>query len=214
VRDLLRYARFHLGDGTSLKGLRLLIPESLQAMQTPSVIAGPDTRVGLSWFIREIGGVRIVSHDGGTNGQIAKLVMAPEHELALAVLTNADSGGQLTREVERLVLAAVLGVEDPEPTLRKRSAAELEAYIGRYETPMRAVLIAAADGGLILEVVPGELSPDSVPERTIQQAQAKFYEDDRIVAVDGPLEGTRGEFLRDPDGQIAWFRMGRAYRRR
>src|SRR5262249_35618917 len=33
--DQLRYARFHLGDGTTLDGVRLLSPESMRLMQSP-----------------------------------------------------------------------------------------------------------------------------------------------------------------------------------
>src|SRR5262249_6062912 len=48
VRDLLRYARFHMGDGTAPTGERLLEPETLRLMQEPAVPAAqpePSTRV-------------------------------------------------------------------------------------------------------------------------------------------------------------------------
>jgi hypothetical protein len=30
----------------------------------------------------------------------------------------------------------------------------------------------------------------------------------RVVAIDKPLAGRRGEFIRDDDGNVAWFRWG------
>ena len=52
-------------------------------------------------------------HGGGTKGQISLLVMVPEHDLAVAVLTNADQGGLITDEVRRWVLKELLGLEAP-----------------------------------------------------------------------------------------------------
>jgi len=41
-----------------------------------------------------------------------------------------------------------------------------------------------------------------------------FYAEDRVVGLDEPCKDARGEFLRDPDGRIAWLRVsGRLHRR-
>jgi hypothetical protein len=182
-------------------------------MQTPAVLIGPDVWVGLSWFIRDVGGMRIVSHDGGTNGQIAKLVLVPSEQFALAVLTNADSGSQLTGEVEKLGLASLLGIDEPEPVPQERSMAELAAYASQYGLSTGGVIVSVHNGYLSLERISGEQSPDPDSERTRQPARAAFYEEDRIVVLDGPMKGARAEFLRDPDGTVGWFRQYRAYRR-
>jgi hypothetical protein len=34
------------------------------------------------------------------------------------------------------------------------------------------------------------------------------------VALDDPLRGSRGDFLRSPDGEIAWLRIGGRIHRR
>lgn len=36
-----------------------------------------------------------------------------------------------------------------------------------------------------------------------------LFAEDRLVVLDGPMKGSRGEFLRRPDGSIAWFRLSR-----
>jgi hypothetical protein len=35
-----------------------------------------------------------------------------------------------------------------------------------------------------------------------------FYAADKIIGLDEPFKGARGEFLRNPDSSIAWFRFG------
>ncbi|HZS94888.1 MAG TPA: serine hydrolase [Chloroflexota bacterium] len=215
-RDLLHYARFHLGNGAAPDGTRLLEPESLQAMHAPAVPAGPDGWVGLSWFIRDVQGIRIVSHDGGTNGQIARLLFVPERDFALAILTNADRGGRLAREVEQTALATFLGIKEPEPRVQERSATELAAYVGRYENeaPTGGVIVSVRDGLLALEHIPRPSLPGAGADLEPQTSRAAFCGDDQIVILDGPGKDTCAEFLRDSQGTVRWFRWGRAFRRR
>ena len=49
VQDLLRYARFHLGDGATDAGARLLSVESMAQMHSPQVTVGGDEAWGLAW---------------------------------------------------------------------------------------------------------------------------------------------------------------------
>ena len=51
VKDQLRYARFHLGDGTTHDGTRVLGEESLREMQRAQVAGAEDDDQGLPWFI-------------------------------------------------------------------------------------------------------------------------------------------------------------------
>ena len=50
MTDLLRYARFHLGDGTAPDGAQLLPAAALVAMREPRVEMGAAGHVGLAWF--------------------------------------------------------------------------------------------------------------------------------------------------------------------
>ena len=82
VRDLLRYARFHLGQEPGP-----LTRESISLMREPQIETG-DRDMALTWFVREVDGIALAEHDGGTNGQMARLMLAPEAGFALAILTN------------------------------------------------------------------------------------------------------------------------------
>ena len=35
-----------------------------------------------------------------------------------------------------------------------------------------------------------------------------FFADDRLLALDPPFTGGRADFVRHPDGRIAWLRWG------
>jgi CubicO group peptidase (beta-lactamase class C family) len=93
VADLLRYAQFHMGDGRTAEGQRLLNPDSLALMQQPHFeIGGANQAIGLAWHINDRDGIRVLSHGGGTKGQVSRLVLAPSRNFAFAVFTNGDEG--------------------------------------------------------------------------------------------------------------------------
>ncbi|MCI0555365.1 MAG: beta-lactamase family protein, partial [Anaerolineae bacterium] len=69
VHDLLKYARFHMGDGKSESGKRVISRKSLEAMRVPQVNAGGRGDMGITWFIRYADPIKVYAHGGATNGQ-------------------------------------------------------------------------------------------------------------------------------------------------
>src|SRR5262249_32008913 len=109
--DQLRYARFHLGDGTTPDGARLLSSESMLLMQSPQGPGGNDVdAVGITWMLRDYAGVRIVRHGGGTLGQLSAFQLVPERGFAITILTNADKGDQLKTQLVEWAYAHFLGL--------------------------------------------------------------------------------------------------------
>jgi len=206
--DQLRYARFHMGDGTAADGTRVLSRESIALMQTPAVQAADGERMGLAWFIQDIGGVRIVRHGGGTNGQISEFMFAPARGFALTILTNANSGGELNEEVTKWALRHYLDVEEPEPAPLDRTDEDLVAYAGRYAAALTAVDLTPRDGALVLEMGYTGAFPADEPPPVPPPARASLYAEDKLLVLDGPWKSVRGEFLRGPDGNITWLRLG------
>jgi len=47
---------------------------------------------GLGWFLNDYHGVKLIHHSGGILGMVSKVVMVPEENLAMVVLTNQQSG--------------------------------------------------------------------------------------------------------------------------
>jgi CubicO group peptidase (beta-lactamase class C family) len=216
VRDLLRYARFQLGDGTSEDGTRLLQPETMTAMHSPQVsIWGKEHQMGLAWFIDDVDGTRTLSHGGGTNGQITLLTLVPDHQLALAVLTNADRGGDLTGDVNKWILKEYLGLESEEPAAIESTAEELAAYVGRYVRPFAEIELGILGGKLVGQLTFKGSFPtkDSPPPPSPPPASIARCEEDRLLILDGPAKGSTVDVIRKPDGTIGWLRMGRLHRR-
>lgn len=211
VVDQLRYARFHMGDGMAADGTRLLQPESMAQMQSPQAPAGNGIEaLGISWMLRGIDGVRIVQHGGTTNGQLSAFLFVPSRDFAITVLTNADRGGALHREIATWALEHYLGLKDPDPVPLEAGAEALAAYAGRY-TALGSDLELRVEGAeLIAQTLPkgGFPTKDSPPPPAPPPVRLALVGEDRVVAVDGPLKRMPAEFLRHPDGRIMAVRMG------
>ncbi len=213
VRDLLRYARFHLGDGTAPDGTRLLSKENLELMRTPQAKADLDRRVGIAWFLRDAQGVRIQYHGGVAIGQQGVLMLAPERGAAIAVETNSVRGGLLHTEVTKWWQKERLGIDQPEPRYVELDRTRYAAFAGRYQAELSDALLEVSDTGLVyrsfshnrLKVVP--------PPQDPPPSRVAFTPDEQFTLLDGPLKDTRGEFLHD-GGTVTWMRVGgRVYRR-
>jgi hypothetical protein len=206
----LTYARFHLGDGIAPGGERLLTRESLALMQSPLVAATGASMMGLSWFISNLSGVKMIRHGGATKGQTAELRLVPPAQFALAVLTNGNEGSTVYNRAAAVALKRFLGVVVPEPVLLDLPGEKLAEYVGRYGSALTENEIVLREGGLVLQVKPkgGFPTPDAPPAPAPPPVRIAFYDEDKIVALDDPMKDARGEFLRHPDGALAWFRMG------
>jgi CubicO group peptidase (beta-lactamase class C family) len=209
VRELLDYARFHLGDGRAPDGGRLLSTGSLELMRTRLAPADNERGVGVSWFLRDIGSVTIQYHGGAAIGQQGVLMLAPERRFAIAVQTNSARGGLLHQEITKWALKEFLGVHDPDPEHVDLPAGRRKELVSRYTAALSDIeLRAGADGELmyrsinhnVLGVKPKPTDPPPSP--------IAFTGEDRFVCLEGPLKDLRGEVLRDHSGSVRWIRSG------
>jgi CubicO group peptidase (beta-lactamase class C family) len=212
VRELLGYARFHMGDGEGV-----LRRESLDAMRVPlAATAGFADWVGLTWYGREHDGRTFVGHSGGTNGQISLLQLCPEEGWALAVLTNHDDGGDLTRAVFAEALRERFGIElrDPEPVEATRE--QLEEICGTFDAALGTYDLRLVDGKLEAESHPkgGFPKRDSPPRPAPPPFELAFTSRDELVVLAGPGKGGTAQLLRDDRGEIEWLRVGGRLHRR
>ncbi|MCI2426631.1 beta-lactamase family protein [Candidatus Acetothermia bacterium] len=210
VLDLLRYAQFHLGDGSTENGTRLLSAESITQMQSPQVSVWGNETWGLTWGINEFDGTRQISHGGGTIGQISLLILIPAHKFAIAILTNANRGGVVTRDVSRWALKKYLGLEITDPTPIESSEEELTPYVGRYSRPLASIELGILGGRLVAQIVykRGFPAKDSLPPPAPPPASLFRYEKDRLLVGNGPLKDAKVDVVRKPDGTIGWLRLG------
>ena len=218
--DLIAWARFHLGDGRGPDGREILPEELLRRMQQPTVETPGSAlgdAVGISWMLRDVEGVRMVSHGGDTLGQHSSFAMVPEHHFAVTGLTNCGpNGSQFLDELGRWALEAYLGIVERDPEPLALSADELAGYAGTYETIAATALIVVDGGGLALTatikpetlaklVAAGDEPPDDSPPFPIGILPGPG---DRYIVTDGPAKGMKGYFVRTADGAVESVHVG------
>ncbi len=211
VRDLLRWARFQLGEGRAPDGTQLLPPEALRRMQTETHAAGcNDDAVGLAWLMRDLGGERFFGHTGQTVGYLSEVLLRRERGFALVVLTNALSDGGLRRDLRERLLGEAFGLDARPPSPLSAPPADLAEYEGTWRNPFELQRLRADEKGtLVLEPSahpprPGVWTPPAPPP-----SRWAFYAPDRIVALEPePVRGARADFVRDASGALVWFRCG------
>ena len=95
--------------------------------------------------------------------------------------------------------------------IENRNAEQLAPYEGRYEgaaiaaggsTMTATIELTAEDGQLRARVE----NPDGTVADDGPSTLLAFYHDDYVVVVVGSPE--RSDFVRDPSGEVAWFRDG------
>src|SRR5262249_46321870 len=106
ARDMMRYARFHLGDGAAANGTPLLTRQALLAMRSDPGPGGAVQYelegVGVTWELRRTAeGVRVAEHSGDFPGQHAEFLFVPERGFAMTALTNSVGGGKLLNDLLR-----------------------------------------------------------------------------------------------------------------
>ena len=115
VLEMCNWAIANLNRGI-LNGKRILQESSYDQMWKPIVHVGPDTERGLSWFLTEHDGRRVVFHNGSDLGFKSTLVLLPDDSLAVVTMCNL-SGAPLSTITDVLVDVALGGMPDSIPTL-------------------------------------------------------------------------------------------------
>jgi CubicO group peptidase (beta-lactamase class C family) len=224
--DLIAWARFHMGDGRAVDSTQVLSEPTLRTMQEPSADARGTALgdwIGLSWLMRDVGEVRLIGHDGGTNGHTASLLMAPERNWAIDILTNASpAGGPLFRDLQRWALEAWLGLDASPPEPVAASCDELEAYAGQYRSIGYVCTVAADNGRLTFSAgyshevtkMLHEAQDEPPPEPPSFAVGMLPCKNDRFVILDGHSKGRVGYFGRGADGSLTGVHLfGRWLRR-
>jgi CubicO group peptidase (beta-lactamase class C family) len=218
LSDLMRYARFHLGD---------VVPEAayvtarrLTEMQTVQVRKhGTDDEMGIGWHLRRLGDVTTLAHGGTLNGHCLLIELVPSQRLAFTILTNHVDGWRLVQDVEQAILGHFAGVGlAPGQRIGHRGVNEALSlhsrplvqppdpapYVGTYSRrPVGEVVVRRHGAGLVVATGAGQ--PD---------AAIVFYGTDVAYATSGNYVGFPYEFIRADDGAVGWIRVnGRIARR-
>jgi len=214
--DQIRYARFHLGDGSGKAGAVVLSQASLQRMKEPTFPADGvlANHVGISWLISDIDGVRVVEHGGTTNGQLSAFAMVPERDFAITVLTNAEYGRVLQHELVAWALNAYLGVREPEPVPLDLDQEQLAGYTGRFAAYAGVYDVSVDGDHLVIRgtytdegrrqaaAILGDPPPEPKPLRV------RVLPKDFLLIIDGDAKGLKFAAVRDAEGRIEALNLG------
>lgn len=211
-RDLIKWAKFHLGDGGGV-----LSKASLDRMKDPTV----DTQggaigdfIGISWMLRDVEGVRLVGHGGDTVGQHSDFLMVPGRNFAITTMTNCGPNGSMFNEqLVRWALEHYIGVIERDAVPVKLDDAALAEYTGTYATVAVVCTVTAANGGLLLKAdvkpeVWAKVSEDPMPDQPPFVLGMLEGKGDRYVVAEGEAKGMKGYFARDKAGKVSGVHVG------
>ena len=206
VRDLLRYARFHMSTGKK----NVITGRSLKAMRVQQGDAGPRGLMGITWFIRKIGDLTIYAHGGATNGQQAYFFFIPEKAFACAILTNSDDGGIINAGITNYALELYFHAKSKLPKPIQKPASELKEFVGRYQIGIECFDLKVKGRDLIYHHIPlgGFPTPDTPPGPAMPRMRFLFYDSDKVIGLDEPYKDAPGDFIRDEEGKLQFFRIG------
>ena len=219
VADLLRWARFHLGDGRAESGTQVLPTHLLQQMKESTAelrASNLGNAIGIGWFLGDVGGVRTVGHAGSANGQFAELLIVPESNFAVVSLSNASPDGiPFNQAIVRWALENYLDLglinRDPEPI--PFDTARAQEIAGKYANEMMTCTIETVGASLRLELqIKPEVRATSEKEPPPDPEPCNFGllpgSSDEYIITNGEFKGLRGFFTRDTSGAVVGVDLG------
>ena len=239
AEDMATWMNIHLNKGKLPDGTRLFSENTerqLTTLVTPIPIAEPAPELAaqrmnfsgyaLGFRVNDYRGRKLVSHTGGLSGYVSKVVMVPELELGVTVLTNQESD-EAYNSVIYAVLDEALGAPPTDwagaylkvmerakaktaDTLKSTAAKRevsaqpslpLAAYAGAYEDAWYGPILVAIEGGKLV------MSFAKTPGLT---GDMEHWSRETFV-VRWRDRGLRADafvtFVLDPDGAIVEARM-------
>lgn len=212
VENLLKYAQFHLGDGT-VDGERYLSEASVKAMQQPTATIRGDVQWGIGFAVDKIDGAKMVGHGGATNGQHANLKMFPERGYAIAALTNGSRGAAAYNEVIKWALKHDLGLDAADPEKITPDDAWLAQRLGTFQAALNEFTIKRNGDAYVLETVARNPFTD---EKAPPVEHSIIPVADGFFINKGALSGNTIDFVQGAaaDGEpFEWARLSRLAKR-
>jgi CubicO group peptidase (beta-lactamase class C family) len=180
---------------------------------------------GMGWGLRDYKGRKLVGHSGGVAGFVTRVLMVPEENLGVIILTNAEEGAAFESILYHILdaylggptqdyIAAYKSVEDKgrakadeamKNARQTRDASSkpslpVEKYAGDYSDPWYGkVTIKNENGNLVL----------NLPRTTKGTADLQHWQYDTFKAHwrDRTVEDAFVTFALKPDGSIDHFTM-------
>jgi CubicO group peptidase (beta-lactamase class C family) len=188
-RELVRFGRMLLADGTAEDGTRVLPAGAFSAMREPQVTPPHiserhPARWGLGLMLFDWDGVAVVGHDGGTIGQTTCWRIVPDRDVVFAININGGAAAALLDDLLTAVLAEVAGIRVPRRPLPPTDPVPFspDGYAGSFAGPLDTYEIAVTDHGLDITTIPKGFAVD-LGERP-KTAHYVALGSDRFVAAE------------------------------
>jgi CubicO group peptidase (beta-lactamase class C family) len=104
VRDLSHFVQMELALGELPGGNRLVSKQNLLERRRAQIQIGEDTTYGMGLIVSTKYGIPVVSHGGSMFGYKSNMVFLPDHGVGAVILTNSDTGSDLTNLLGRRLL--------------------------------------------------------------------------------------------------------------
>ena len=191
LEDMLTWVRTQLNHGTTPGGSELFSAAQSREMWEPQIILGVSERdyemnrthfkaYGLGWRLADVHGYKEVSHTGTIAGMKSYVVLVPELDLGVVLLTNGSSSDARSTVMNTIVRSfmpveprdwiqlaldeasvenqndAIGVIEEYPPSAGSAPAgsSDLSSYTGRYRDPWFGdVVISQEDGQLVFSAV-------------------------------------------------------------
>lgn len=203
--DQLAYGRAHL---RMLREGGIITAEGAHDMITPRVRVHPDLWVGIGWMLTQRpGGPLLIGHEGNAACRsLAQLLLVPELDLVVTVLTNSWGGRALISEMCDWVLDDLMGAPLTIPAVDPTSAG-WDEFVGVYACADWRFDVRRIGDRMRIDVALGDVTglPDLGSDVVLRG--------DALVAAGDP-RGTLGEFVRSADGSIDGLVWAQRFARR
>lgn len=236
VYDMAQWLKMLLNEGKKGEE-QILSPADLEEVWTPHVSfkvrryvkeLSPTTNFsayGLGWGIRDFHGHKVVSHGGGLDGMISRVMLVPGKKFGFVILTNSING--LCTPLSNKIMDTMMGTGDKDWTkyflerrqkrqaeaAKKREAKkkkepqkplpkfqlDLDQYAGTYGGPMYGdAEIKLVDGKLVLNLLPAPVFISDLTPLHYDTFELKLRNTFSFIAKG---KGTV-QFLRDKKGNV------------
>jgi CubicO group peptidase (beta-lactamase class C family) len=158
IEDMSRWAIANLNHG-ELDGRRILKRETAESMWQP-VVSALNMKEGISWFLADVQGHRLVMHDGGDVGFQSRLLLAPDDSVAIIAMANYASADKdyLQFATDALKIALDLKPGAPSTTTANTTAPALTEETKQKADEVLAAYVNGLGGRAALEKINSRLA--------------------------------------------------------
>ncbi len=205
VPELIRFAVMHLRNG-AVGDKRVISEESAIAMRTVQAKADYTHDRGLAWVIHDIGNLQVVEHAGATNGFLSRMVLVPDQNYAIAVLTNGEYGASVHGAIIAKALENRFGTREAGRARVSLSPEQLDLFAGTFTHQLADSVITRDETGLVMKRI-GH-NPFSGESKDLGDYRLSPLSETVFIVDDGALEGSIGELFFNGDGTVRFLRLG------